>query len=211
MEFFYRAPTRPARLGILPGAFNPVTVAHLALAGAGLEFVDEVVFVLPRVFPHKHYSGPGLADRLALLGEAIREHPRLSVAVSERGLFSEIATECRGVYGDSVRLSFLCGRDAAERIAGWDYGREGAFQDMLRDFDLLVAPRAGEYRPDEGLDASIRLLRLPENFDLVSATEVRERIAGGRPWEHLVPAAIRDRVRALYGATESAPGSPAGT
>ena len=56
MEFFRRAAGRPNRLGILPGTFNPVTVAHLALAHAALRHVDEVVFVLPRVFPHKNYT-----------------------------------------------------------------------------------------------------------------------------------------------------------
>src|ERR1039458_5080843 len=57
MEFLRRSKDRPYRLGVLPGTFNPVTVAHLALAEAALTIVDEVVFVLPRQFPHKTYSG----------------------------------------------------------------------------------------------------------------------------------------------------------
>jgi nicotinic acid mononucleotide adenylyltransferase len=32
----------------------------------------------------------------------------------------------------------------------------------------------------------------------VSSTEVRERIARGEPWEHLVPEKIRARVREIY-------------
>ena len=42
MEFFQTAEGIPFRLGILPGTFNPVTVAHVALARAALSLVDEV-------------------------------------------------------------------------------------------------------------------------------------------------------------------------
>src|SRR3954468_14548254 len=138
MDFFQRAVRRPERLGILPGSFNPVTVAHLALARAGLRHVDEVVFVLPRVFPHKNYSGASFAERVELLRAAAAGHQAFSVAVADGGLFAEIAQECRAAYGEEVRLSFLCGRDAAERIVGWDYGRPEALGEMLRHFDLLV-------------------------------------------------------------------------
>lgn len=67
MEFLHRAPGLPVHIGVLPGAFNPVTVAHLALAQAALAEVDEVVFVLPRRFPHKEYTGAGMDSRAALL------------------------------------------------------------------------------------------------------------------------------------------------
>src|SRR3954447_25714353 len=116
MEFFRRNAAQPKRLGVFPGSFNPVTVAHLALAAAALNIVDEVVFVLPRQFPHKTYSGASFEQRMELLSLALAAHPRFSAAVSENGLFVEIADECRECFGADVRLSFLCGRDAAERI-----------------------------------------------------------------------------------------------
>ncbi|MGA2268478.1 MAG: hypothetical protein ABSH44_08425 [Bryobacteraceae bacterium] len=198
MEFFRRAAGRPSRLGILPGTFNPVTVAHLALARAALSSVDEVVFVLPRAFPHKEYSGASFAERLELLCAAVSGNQALSIAAADRGLFVEIAGECRAAYGEGVRLTFLCGRDAAQRIAGWDYGRPGAFAAMLREFDLLVAARGGQYESPDELRAAIRPLELTGEFDHVSATEVRQRIASGQPWEHMVPPAVRRRVREIY-------------
>src|SRR5215471_17562401 len=113
MEFFRRATGVPARLGIFPGTFNPVTVAHLALARAALSHVDEIVFVLPREFPHKNYSGASFEDRVAmLLAAAIAT--AFSIATTESGLFIDIVRECRAAYGDDVRLACLCGRDAAE-------------------------------------------------------------------------------------------------
>jgi len=198
VEFLYRAPGRPSHIGILPGAFNPVTVAHLALARAALARVDEVLFVLPRSFPHKEYSGAGIEARAALLLALAAGSASFSVACADGGLFVEIARECRVAYGGSVRMSMLCGRDAAERIVHWDYGVPGAVEKMLEEFGLLVAARRGEYAPPPSLAHAIGRLELGGEFDQVSATEVRRRIAAGDAWEHLVPALVRDRVRRLY-------------
>src|SRR5690242_17748537 len=111
IEFFRRAPGVPQRLGILPGTFNPPTRAHLALALAAEAQVDEVLFVLPREFPHKAYKGASFEQRIEMLRLAAASEPRFSIASTGGGLFIDIARECRDVYGD-VALSFLCGRDA---------------------------------------------------------------------------------------------------
>jgi nicotinate-nucleotide adenylyltransferase len=200
MRFFRRASVAAKRLGILPGTFNPVTVAHLALARAALAHVDEVVFVLPRVFPHKDYSGASFGDRLAMLQAAIDE-PAFSIATADGGLFVEIAQECRIEYGD-VPLAFLCGRDAAERIAGWDYGRPNAFSEMLSGFELLVAARGGRFEPAPEHAAAVRSLDAA-GTEAVSATEVRERAARGEAWEHLVPAPARPIARLVYACGEN--------
>jgi nicotinic acid mononucleotide adenylyltransferase len=97
-----------------------------------------------------------------------------------------------------TELSFICGRDAADRIVNWDYGRAGAFEQMLGTFGLLVAPRDGSYSPPPGFRHRIRHLPVSNAFDSVSATEVRARIARGDPWEHLVPEAIRAQAARIY-------------
>ena len=204
MEFFRRAAGRPTRLAVFPGSFNPVTVAHVALADAALSVADEVVFVLPRIFPHKVYAGASFAERVELLCLALSDRVNFSIAVSEGGLFVEIAEECRRAYGD-IQLSFLCGRDAAERIAGWDYGEPGAFQAMLRQFDFLVAARSGSYLPEETQRESFTALDVPAGLDHVSASEIRARIARGERWEHLVPPAVQQRVREIYRANPTVP------
>ena len=198
MQFLLRA-SRPAqRLGILPGTFNPVTVAHLALARAAQSCCDEILFVLPRVFPHKQYSGASVEERLEMLQSTLDGDPGFSLALADHGLFVDIAAECRQAYGPGIQFTFLCGRDAAERIAGWDYGKPDDFSTMLQDFDILVAGRQGEYEPPPQLSGRIRRLDLPEPFDHVSATEVRERLSLGEPWEHLVPRPIRQKVNRIY-------------
>ena len=201
MEFFHRAAEgerkRPARVGVFPGTFNPITVAHLEIARAALAHVEEVVLVLPRNFPHKNYAGASFEDRVTMMRAAVAPERGISVAAADGGLFVEIARECREAYGSNVGLQFLCGRDAAERIVGWDYGRPGAIEEMLRDFGLLVAARGGEYVPPPELRDAVRTLEVCD-LDHVSATEVRERIARGEAWEHLAPPAIREMARKMY-------------
>lgn len=209
MELFYRSrppaehpagfSDRPYRLCLFAGAFNPPTVAHLALARAAMQRVYEVLFVLPRAFPHKGYDGADLNTRVEMLHAAVAKERGFSIAVSESGLFRAIARECREIYGPEVKLSFLCGRDAAERILEWDYGSETTPVEMLREFDLLVAGRRGHLEPPLHVKHAIERLDLPGDFDLISSTEVRHRIARGEPWEHLVPEEVRALAAKVYG------------
>jgi len=203
VELIRRASSLPTRLGVFPGTFNPLTVAHVALARAALARVDEVLFTLPRNLPHKEYTGASFTQRLDMLRAALGAEQSFSIGVSELGLFCQIARECRKTYSESVRLSFLCGRDAAERIANWDYGRPGAFREMLADFNLLVASRDGEYSPPPEIAPAVVPLTLPCALDDISATEVRARIRRGDPWEHLVPESIHDQVWRIYRSQES--------
>ncbi|HTT61707.1 MAG TPA: adenylyltransferase/cytidyltransferase family protein [Bryobacteraceae bacterium] len=201
MEFLSRPPQYPypARLGILPGSFNPPTLAHLALAEAALEEMDEVILVLPRVFPHKNYAaGATFAQRAGMLRALLAHHPRLAAGVSRGGLFTEIAQECRAAYGAGIQLTFVCGRDAAERIVGWDYGAPEAIDRMLEDFQLLVAGREGAYQPPAHLRHYIRVLAIPAGLDTISASDVRRRIREGAAWQHLVPGVIVPLVREIY-------------
>jgi nicotinate-nucleotide adenylyltransferase len=199
MQFLQRADGIVTRLGILPGTFNPVTVAHLAVAQAGLRAVDEVVFVLPRAFPHKAYTGASFEERLDMLQSVLPRESQFSIATSQSGLFKDIAAEYRSAFGSETQLTFLCGRDAAERIATWDYDEPRAFHSMLRHFNLLVAARHGEYEVPDELHAAVARLELRGPYDHVSSSEVRDRIRQGREWEQLVPPAIHEKVRKIYG------------
>lgn len=198
MEVLRRAPARPARLGVFPGAFNPPTRAHIALARAALSHVDEVAFVVPRVFPHKTWEGAPFRDRVRMLERCVRDETHFSIAASERGLFIEIAAECRAEYGP-VDLWFVCGADAAERIVNWDYGEDGAIHRQLSEYGLLVAPRLSEWLPPEALRARIVSLLPAETCAEISSTAVRNRIAAREPWKHLVPEEIAQIVEEIYG------------
>jgi nicotinamide-nucleotide adenylyltransferase len=199
LHFFQRAAGAPRSLGILPAAFNPPTRAHLALARAALRTVDEVLFVLPRQFPHKAYEGATFDERVQMLLAATRLEPRFSIAASDRGLFVDIAEECREAYGETVRLLFICGRDAAERIVSWDYGEPDAFHRMITQFELLVAPRGGQYEPPAEIRDRVCILEIDDDIGFISASGVRDRLRTGAPWEHFVPPEIVPLVRTIYG------------
>ena len=188
----------PARLGVLPASFNPPTIAHVALINAAAAHVDEVLCVLPREFPHKLYSGATLEQRLQMLRAIETAAMPFSIAVSEGGLFIEIGRECHDAYGPDTELLFICGRDAAERIISWNYGEPHAVDQMLQRFGLLVASRGGPYAPPPQLAARIFPLAVAADIESVSSSEVRERIARGEPWEHLVPRAVAGIVREIY-------------
>src|SRR3981081_4256781 len=102
MRHYIKVKEPGARLGVLPGAFNPPTRAHLAMAQAALAVVDEVLFALPRGFPHKQYTGWEFETRLELLRAALNGNPRFSLASTEGGLFTEIAEEARSAYGSGT-------------------------------------------------------------------------------------------------------------
>lgn len=200
LEFIHRTDRAPAarRIALFPGAWNPPTVAHQAIASAALQWADEVIWVLPAAFPHKTFEGAAFADRRHMLRLLAEAEPGFSAAVSTGGLYAEIAAEARAHLDDDIEIALVCGRDAAERIAAWDYGEPGVFERMIRQHPLLVAARAGDYQPHPAHAPHIVRLDMAP-YDHVSSTELRRRIASGAAWEPLVPARIRDEVRRVYG------------
>ena len=65
------------RIGIYGGTFNPIHIAHLALAEEIRERLDleQVLFVPSNLPPHKGSHLPTGAERLALVRLAIRGNP----------------------------------------------------------------------------------------------------------------------------------------
>jgi nicotinate-nucleotide adenylyltransferase len=187
-----------ARIAILPGSFHPPTVAHLGLGSLALTYADAVLFTLPRAFPHKSYEAVPLEERLRLLHLCLRGEPRFYAAVTAGGLFIDMAREARQEIPAAREILLVCGRDAAERIVGWNYDREHSIEQQLEEYSLLVAGRQGSFIPPERL--SHRVVPLDANgvWDDISSTRVREAITTGGPWRSLVPAAIHDEVERLY-------------
>jgi nicotinate-nucleotide adenylyltransferase len=185
------------KIGVLAGAFNPVTRAHLALADAAQAHVDEIIFAIPRAFPHKEFEGASLEHRVEMIGRATPHR----VAITEGGLLIEIAREIRQSNPDA-EIHLICGRDAAERIVEWKYDDPRILDQMFEEVQLLVASRHGNYSPPAELRHRICALDVPAEFDDVSSSEVRRRISAGEPWEHLVPKAIVELAREIYRASD---------
>jgi nicotinate-nucleotide adenylyltransferase len=199
---FRKSAARPAagagrRLGIIPAAFNPPTIAHLEIARAAARqyCLDEVLCLLPQVLPHKEFTGASFEQRVEMLRAAFAGEPQFSIGSTDQGLFIDIARACRSEYGPETELYFICGRDAAERIAHWDYSADIPFAEQLQRYQLLVAPRVGSYQPPPEYAGRIHSLDLRPQFEEFSSSAVRDAIATGCPWEHLVPAAVAEIIR----------------
>jgi nicotinic acid mononucleotide adenylyltransferase len=208
LEFLYRAAagsgkgaaSSSKRVALFPGAWNPPTLAHVEIARAARAQADELIWVLPRAFPHKDFEGPGFdarAQMLVMLAEN-GNSPGFSAAVSDAGLYIGIADEARQFFGREVDIALVCGRDAAERMATWDYGTPGVFDELLRRYRLLVAARHGEYEPAGHHSDRITRLDMEMGWDEVSSSEVRRRIAQGEDWRCLVPPVLAGMIEDLY-------------
>lgn len=189
-----------ARIGILGGTFNPPHVAHLvcaqeARAQLGL---DGVVLMPVHTPPHKEaVCDPGGELRFEMCRAATHGDPGLEVSRLEidRGGPSWTVDTLRAIHASSPgdELTFIVGGDQAQGLPTW---REPAA--ILELAVFAVAEREGVARED----VRVRLgdLAAPGRlafFDMpridVSSSDVRRRVAAGRPVRHLVP----DRVVAL--------------
>lgn len=209
LSFFRPAPAgvgivpQGRRLGILSAAFNPITLAHMALAQSALAHFDlhEVLFILPITQPHKSLFGAPLAARLQMMALAVQEYPNFSVGSCTHGLFIDICRAVAVAYPPQTHLWFLTGRDAGERILTWPYPDPSqALADLFGRADLLVADREGAFTlPDlpvvRPYITQIHRLPLAVAYQHISATEIRNRLATGQEVTNLLPQSVLAYIR----------------
>jgi nicotinamide-nucleotide adenylyltransferase len=151
------------RLGLLPGSFNPPTVAHTELASAGLASgaVDAVLFSLStHTVDKEEIVGAALEDRLLLLELLSEADPRFGVVLVNRGLYVEQAELIRILVPHVEELYFLLGFDKIVQILDPRYydDRDAALRRLFALSGILVAPRG-----DAGSTDLEALLSRPEN------------------------------------------------
>jgi nicotinate-nucleotide adenylyltransferase len=191
-----------ARIGILGGTFNPPHLAHLVCASeaAAQLGLDRVLLTPVALPPHKHtQKDPGPAERLELCRLAIGDDDRLAVCDVEvdRGGPSYTVDTLRTLHerDPENQLTFILGGDIALGLPTW---REP--EAVLELATLAVAERAGAGRADvaERLEEAFPGLGTLEFFDMpridISSSEVRRRVADGRPIRYLVPGPVADRI-----------------
>ena len=199
------------RVGILPGSFNPPTIAHMELAGAAQRRfdLDHVVFSLSSAIVDKErLEGLCREDRLLLLSLMAQQHPWAAVAVVNRGLYSEQVPAFRSGFGGGADLWFIVGMDKVLQIFDPKYydDRDRALNALFAHARLIAANRE-----DWGGDELKALLDQPRNApyrDRVqplvlaahlkdqSSSAVRQGVEGGSPWEDALPQVARDFIAA---------------
>jgi nicotinate-nucleotide adenylyltransferase len=191
------------RLGLLGGTFNPPHIGHLicaqeARAQLGLDRVELVPVHSP---PHKEViDDPGPEVRLELCRAAVAGDEGLGVCDVEvrRPGPSFTVDTLRELDPENQELTFIVGGDMALSLPTW---REPG--EVLRMARLGVAERIWAGR----VDIEARLAPLGGRIDFfampridIASSDVRRRVAEGRPIRYLVPDAVAEAVveRGLY-------------
>lgn len=197
-----------ARIGILGGSFNPPHLAHLLCASeacAQLE-LDRVLLTPVATPPHKDAErDPGAGERLQLCRLASAGDERLGVCDLEvrRGGPSYTVDTLRELHARTPEdhLTFIVGGDIALGLPSWH--EPEAVLGLAR---LAVAGRSGSGREEIAVCLSEHFPDAPPPtfFDMprldISSSQIRRRIAEGRPIRYLVPEPVAEQIarRKLY-------------
>ncbi len=189
----------PERLGILGGTFDPVHIAHIVSASEcrcalGLDRVDLVVagdpwqkradVVLPAV------------ERLELVQLAVDGIDGLEASAIEveRSGPTYTADTLEELAAPGRELFLILGADLPATLSSWHRA------DRIRALaTLVIVTRAGDRRAEPPGDGwRVERVDIPR-LD-VSSTDVRARLAAGRPIDGFVPASVVRRIadRGLY-------------
>lgn len=194
------------RIGILGGTFDPIHVGHLAAAEVAMECVrlDRVVFVPSATPPHRGPADADAEERLAMTRLAVEGHDRFEVSDIEvlRGGKSYTADTVRELKAAHPHdeLFLVLGWDAARQFASWHQPEA-----VRAEASVVVISRPGTSAPRvadikaAGLDPERTILCTGETPD-ISASELREDIARGRPVGDCLPPPVERYIasRRLY-------------
>jgi nicotinate-nucleotide adenylyltransferase len=187
------------RVGVLGGTFDPLHLGHLVAASevAHRLSLDEVVLV-PAGQPWQK-PRPDLApaeDRYAMTASAVADDPRLRasrVDLDRAGPSYTVDTlaDLRDELGASTELYFITGADALAGIPTWHRAEElpalARFVGVTRPGHALQVP---------AVPVEVSLVDIPA-LD-ISSSDLRARVAAGRPIRYLVPDVV-DRYVAEHG------------
>jgi nicotinic acid mononucleotide adenylyltransferase len=188
-------------VAILPGAFNPPTLAHVALARAALGHgFDAALFSIgTRTIDKEDAAGLSIVDRLDVLSRICRSEKRLGVVLQNRGLYVEQADAVGSALPSGCEITFVVGMDKVPQIFDPRYydDVDAALANLFARAKLLVAARGHLDR-----DALLALLEeehakphaeglgwleLAPKWRAISATAVRERLVLGEIPAELLP------------------------
>jgi nicotinate-nucleotide adenylyltransferase len=195
--------SKKERIGVFGGTFDPIHVAHLAVAIAAKHQLrlDRVLFMVANVPWQKaklrHVSDA--ADRLAMVSASVIGYDGLEASDLEmqRGGDSYTADTLRELTRSDRELFLIIGSDLVGDLTTWT-----RWDEIPPLCTLAIAHRPGEDEESE-LSPGWRSVPIRVPALELSSTELREMESQGRPIDFLVTgAAIRViRDRGLYKGT----------
>jgi nicotinate-nucleotide adenylyltransferase len=198
-----------AGLGIFGGTFDPPHIGHLILAAEAYHQLDlsRLLWVLTPEPPHKlERQITPLQHRLDMLSAAISGNPYFelcSVDINRPGPHYAVDTvRILTEQQPGVDWIYLMGSDSLRDLHIWRNPLE-----LLRSVAALgVMVRPGvtidlaelELKI-HGVSAKVRFINAP--LIDISASDIRQRVAGGQPYRYFVPSEVYKIIheRGLYG------------
>jgi nicotinate-nucleotide adenylyltransferase len=204
---YQRSSANIRRIGVLGGTFDPVHYGHLVIAEevyATLE-LTEMVFVPTGQPPHKTQEVITPAEhRLAMLELAIASNPHFTISrvdLDRPGPSYTVDTLrlLHKQWGEETAIYFVIGGDSLEDFLSW-YDAAG----ILKQLTYLVAVRRPGYNESEeyydrlearlpGIKQRLLVVEAPQ-FE-ISATDLRLRVAEGRPIKYQTPESVEKYIK----------------
>jgi nicotinate-nucleotide adenylyltransferase len=191
------------KLGVLGGTFDPVHRGHIRVAGEAKKALGLArVLLVPAGQPMSKVDRPITAagHRLAMLRLAVKGRPGLVVStidLERPGPTYTVDTlaALRQEYGANTEIYFILGWDSLAQLPDWHEPPR-----LIKLCRLAAVPRPGIPRPDmaslerqiPGLSDNVIFLKGP-HVD-VSATEIKEALARGKPVGRLVPGPVAEYI-----------------
>lgn len=183
---------------MLGGTFDPPHVGHLVAAldsRAALDLDRVLLVVAGNPWQKRDRVVASAEDRLALVTAAVQDVPGLEASAIEveREGASVTADTLEALAEDGRALFLILGADAVANMPTWK-----RLEDTSSLATVVVVERAGEHAEPPGDGWRVQHVAIPR-LD-VSSSDVRARIAAGRPIDGLVPPAVVREIaeRGLY-------------
>jgi nicotinate-nucleotide adenylyltransferase len=194
------------RVGVLGGTFDPVHYGHLVVAEevyATLQ-LTEIVFVPTGQPPHKMDVEITSAEhRLKMLELAIASNPHFTISRVDLdrpgpSYTVDMLQLLHEEWGEQTAIYFIIGGDSLEDLLGW-HDASG----ILEQLTHIVAVRRPGYIESETyydwLEARLpgikqRLLVVDTPQLDISASDLRKRVAEGRPIKYQTPESVESYI-----------------
>lgn len=192
------------RVGILGGTFDPIHYGHLAIAEevnwqVGLAQIYVVPAAQQPLKQAQHIASPH--QRLAMVRLACADNSLLIPSDIELrrpppSYTIDTLHEFRSMLGSNVELWFILGADALSQFPRWYAANQ--ILDLAR---LAVVARPGATIDLATLDTLLpgvqaRTLVLPGPGLEIASSELRQRVAQGRPIRYQLPDTVRQYIEA---------------
>ena len=186
------------------GTFDPIHVGHLVAAEEARWALrlDKVLFVPAGEPPHKIPGGSSpAAHRVRMVEMAIASNPHFAVSlvdVNRGGKSYTVDTLkiLREQVGAGVDLFFIVGMDSLAELTNWKDPAGVIAQCRLAVVNRPPYPQADLSSMEKelpGISRRVEMVNMP-GID-ISASELRRRVAAGRPIRYQVPDPVEQYIR----------------